>query len=304
MERIKQAIEKAKRLQTQQEAPDFSPLPPGEGQGEGTTSPPPPHSAISPAPHTAGTPTPTPIPPDQPLVEYQQTQVLKLDLAHLEKHRVVAFNKNNRESWVFDLLRTQVLRIMEEKGWRTLAITSPTPEAGKTVVAINLAMSIAHQPQKTAMLVDFDLRRPKVGAYLGVKLEKSLNEVLDGRADIAEALVNPGIPRLVVLPAQRPVANSAEVLSSGKVAALIQELRNRYESRIILFDLPPLLNTDDTIAVLPQIDCVLVVVGNGMSSKHDIEDSLRHLPEDKMVGVVLNKADVEKKAYYYEAAAG
>jgi hypothetical protein len=220
-------------------------------------------------------------------------------MEHLEKHRIVAFNKNHAMSMSFDLLRTQVLQKMKENGWRTMAITSPTPEAGKTVVAINLAMSIAQQTDRTALLVDFDLRRPKVGTYLGIAMEKSLNDLLDGTAELPDVLVNPDMPRLVVLPTRNPVKKSSEILSSKKITDLIKDLRERYESRIVIFDLPPMLFTDDAIALLPQIDCVLMVVANGMSTKREIEDSLHHLPAAKLIGTVLNKAEIEPEAYYY-----
>jgi len=232
-------------------------------------------------------------------VSYTQTRVIKLRAEHLEKNRIVAFNKSDPKSMIFDLLRTHILQKMEENGWRTLAITSPTPEAGKTVIAINLAMSIAQQTNKTAMLVDFDLRRPKIGAYLGIPMEKSLNDLLAGTAELADVLVNPDMPRLVLLPTRSPVKNSSEMLSSKKIADLIKDLRERYESRIIIFDLPPLLVTDDAIALLPQIDCVLMVVANGMSTKREIEDSLRLLPAENLIGTVLNKAEIEPRAYYY-----
>lgn len=232
-------------------------------------------------------------------ISYAKTRVVPIQAEHLERHRIVAYNKNSNMSWAFDLLRTQVLKAMEENGWRTLAITSPTPEAGKTVVAINLAMSIAHHTTKSSLLVDFDLRRPKIGNYLGLPMETSLNEVLAGEASLADALVNPGVPRLVVLPARKPVLHSTEVLSSPKVGQLITDLRERYDSRIVIFDLPPLLNTDDAIAVLPKIDCVLMVVANGMNTRKEIEDSLHHLPTANLIGTVLNKAEVEPRKYYY-----
>lgn len=232
-------------------------------------------------------------------INYVQTDVVELDHDHLERHRILAYNKNNPSSWMFDILRTQVLQKMDENGWRTLAITSPSPEAGKTVVSINLAMSIAHQTQRTAMLVDFDLRRPKVKNYLGLKREKSLNDVLAGEADISEAMVNPNIPHLVILPTNKPVQKSSEVLSSKRVENIITDLRERYQERIVVFDLPPVLAADDAIAVLPKIDCVLMVVGNGMSSQREIEDSLRHLPEANLLGVVLNKAEMPTRNYYY-----
>jgi capsular exopolysaccharide synthesis family protein len=232
-------------------------------------------------------------------INYDYTRVVKLQKKHLEKNRIVAFDKNDPKGMAFDLLRTHVLQKMEENGWRTMAITSATPEAGKTVVAINLAMSIAQQTNRTAMLVDFDLRRPKIGNYLGIHMEKSLNNLLDGTAELPDVLVNPDIPRLVVLPTKSPVKNSSETLSSKKTAELIMDLRERYKSRIVIFDLPPLLVSDDVITLLPQIDCVLLVVANGMSTQREIEDSLHLLPSAKLIGTILNKSDVEPQAYYY-----
>lgn len=231
-------------------------------------------------------------------LNYVQTKVVPLSADHLERNRIIAYNKNSNMSWAFDLLRTQVLKAMEENGWRTLAITSPTAEAGKSVLAINLAMSIAHYTTKTALLVDFDLRRPKIGSYLGLPMERSLNDLLGGDAELQEVLVNPALPRFVVLPTKAPISHSTELLSSPRVASLIDDLRERYESRIVIFDLPPLLSSDDTIAVLPKIDCVLLVVANGMSSRKEIEDCLHHLPASNLIGTVLNKAESESHGYY------
>ncbi|MEE1865980.1 MULTISPECIES: CpsD/CapB family tyrosine-protein kinase [Pseudomonas] len=230
--------------------------------------------------------------------DYVQTKVVPLRADHLERNRIVAFNKNSNMSSSFDLLRTQVLQAMEENGWRTLAITSPTPEAGKTVLAINLAMSIAHHTTKTALLVDFDLRRPRVGASLGLPMEKSLNELLAHEAWLEEVMVNPTLPRFVVLPTREPIAHSTEMLSSPKVSNLISELRDRYESRICIFDLPPLLSSDDAITILPKFDCVLLVVANGDNNKKEIEDCMYHLATANLIGAVLNKADTQVRSYY------
>lgn len=230
--------------------------------------------------------------------DYVQTKVVPLRAEHLERHRIVAYNKNSNMNWAFDLLRTQVLQTMEENGWRTLAITSPTPAAGKTVLAINLAMSIAHHTNKTALLVDFDLRRPRVGSTLGLPMDRALNDLLADKAGLEEVLVNPTLPRFVVLPTREPIPMSTEMLSSSKVGNLISDLRDRYESRICIFDLPPLLSSDDAITVLPKIDCVLLVVANGVNSKKDIEDCLYHLATANMIGAVLNKAEPETRDYY------
>lgn len=285
MERIKLALEKAKAQQAQQVP--TTPAATTQSAAEATTT----NARSSPLERTAST--------EAAEVQYVQTAVVELDPAHLERHRVVAFNKNHPANWAFDVLRTQVLQKMDQNGWRTLAITSPTLESGKTVVAINLATSIAHQTQRTAMLVDFDLRRPMVANYLGLPARMSLNDVFAGNTLMQDALVNPGLPRLVVLPTQRPEAKSSELLSSRRVGDIITDLRNRYQDRVVIFDLPPVLAADDVIAVLPRIDCVLMVVGSGMSTQKEIEEAMRHLGGANLLGVVLNKDESPVRKGYY-----
>lgn len=279
MERIKQAIAKVKAQQTDQSGRTIRPF-----------------SNIPDRPETQR----AILPQDDLLnVTYSQTRVVKLDEGHLKQNRIVAFDKKNPNSMSFDLLRTHVLQKMDDNGWRTLAITSPTPESGKTLVSINLSMSIAHQTTRSAMLVDLDLRRPKIGSCMGLPMEKSLNDLLEGACEISDAIINPDIPRLVVLPTKTPVRNSSETLSSKQVANLIKDLRERYESRIVIFDLPPVLVADDVMALIPHIDCVLVVVANGMSTQQEIEDCLRQVPQSKLIGTILNKAETETTPYYY-----
>lgn len=232
-------------------------------------------------------------------IQYRQTPVVQLDPTHLQNNRIVAHQKLHPVSWAFDLLRTQVLQKMDENGWRTLAVTSPTMESGKTLVAINLAIGIAQQTNRTSLLVDFDLRRPRVASSLGLQRDVSLNQVLAGSARVEEAMVNPGIPRFVVLPTQRPMPSSAEVLGSSKVAALMSELREHYSDRIVVVDLPPVLAADDVLAVLPRVDCVLMVVGNGSSTRSEIEESMNRLSKFHLVGVVLNKDDAPVNNAYY-----
>lgn len=282
MERIKQALEKARQ------------------QSAGAA----PHPAHPPAPAPAPTAPAAAAQQADALasgaieVNYTQTEIVRLDRATLERNRIVAFEKTNPDNWVYDVLRTQVLQKMDEKGWRTLAITSPTVGSGKTVTAINLAISIAHHTQSTAMLVDFDLRRPRVGTYLGVRKTPSLSEVLTGKAQLADAMVNPDLPRLVVLPTSRPVPHAAEVLSSVVVRSMVADLRERYADRIVIFDMPPVMAGDDVMALLPSVDAVLLVVGNGDSTRKEIEESMRHLPPEQLLGVVLNKAEAEVRRGY------
>jgi protein-tyrosine kinase len=285
MERIKEAIEKAK---TQRVVADEirKPVPSLEVVRQVTEAP------VTPVrPESAGVPDGD--------IRYHQTPVVTLDADHLESQRIVAHQKSHPASWAFDLLRTQILQKMDEHGWRTLAVTSPTMESGKTVVAINLAIGIAQQTNRTALLVDLDLRRPRVAGALGLKAEVSLNQVLEGSRRVEEAMVNPGLARMVVLPTRHPMPRSAELLGSGKVGSLMTELRDRYVDRVIVVDLPPVLAADDVLAVLPRVDCVLMVVGNGTSTRKEIEESMNRLSKSNLLGVVLNKDDAPTRNAYY-----
>jgi len=233
----------------------------------------------------------------QPL---QPLRSARLDPAHLERHRVIATEPSHPARWSFDILRTQVLQHMTENGWKTLAITSPTVNSGKTVVAINLAMSIAHHPQHSSVLVDFDLRRPRVAEYLGLGQGTSLEDVLGGRSALEAAAVDVGLPKFCVIPTEKPVASASEVLSSDRALQVLAQLRSGALGSITIFDLPPVTAVDDVIAVLPRIDCVLVVIGNGMSTKHEIDEAQRHLARYNVLGTVLNKAAplVRNDGYY------
>jgi hypothetical protein len=240
---------------------------------------------------------PRPLADDLEQIEYRQTRVVRLDPEQLERHRIVSFDPTDSRCAVFDLLRTQVARSMREHGWRSLAVVSPTERCGKTFVAINLAASLAQQASQTVLLADFDLRRPKIAEYLGLKCQHSLVELAERRAELSSALVNPGIPRLVILPNSAPVSRAAEFLTSTKARSLVSDLKAHYESRVVLFDLPPLLPNDDAISFLSQVDCVLLVVTQGLSTESDVKESLRLLKPFHLLGTVLNKSDSTTKKY-------
>jgi protein-tyrosine kinase len=231
--------------------------------------------------------------PMHPVDPGMAVDLLPLDEAHLERNRIVTLQQDNPLRGSFDLLRTQVLQKMQEHGWRTVAVTSPSMQSGKTVVAINLALSIAHHPSKSALLVDFDLRRPQVASYLGLPPAHSLNDVFEGRVDVHSAIVHAGIPGFLVLPTRSRVAGAAEELASDRVSRMIRGLRDEHPDRVIVFDLPPVTAVDDVIAVLPRVDCVLLVVGNGDSTKREMEETKRHLARFPLLGVVVNKVPDE-----------
>lgn len=231
-------------------------------------------------------------------ITYSDTRVVNLDTRHLEAHRIITFDSEDPDSVAFDILRTQVLSKMEKNNWKTLAITSPTPDCGKTVVSLNLALSIAKQTEKTALVADFDLRKPRVAAYLGLPKGKTLFDYLENDVELKDILVNPGIPRFVVLPNVTPIRNAAETLTSRRIKSLVMDLKERYDSRIVIIDLPPLMASDDAIAFLPQVDCVLLVVASGETTPAEVKESRRQLQSANLLGVVLNKSSETHLTYY------
>lgn len=231
-------------------------------------------------------------------ISYSQTAVIPLDRRHLNANKVFAFDESDPRSGRFDMLRTQVLQVMDKEGLRTLGITSPTSGCGKTVISINLAAAIARQFNRTALIVDFDLKKPTVAQYLGLPHRPGLTEYLDGSVELHEALISPGIDRLVVLPSFGRLRDSAERMTSVPVQSFVSEVRDRYSDRVVIFDLPPILEADDVIAFLPLLDCAIVVAAAGVTSIQDLEETMPALEETTGLGVVFNMSDEKDSSYY------
>ena len=132
---------------------------------------------------------------------------ITLDLSRLERNRIVAHNVADTRTKAFDVLRTQVLQAMDQKQWTFLAVTSPTEGCGKTVTAVNLALSIARQRERSALLMDLDLQRPAVANYLGIKCEQGVHAILDGRTTLADATIRARANNceISVIPAEAPI---------------------------------------------------------------------------------------------------
>jgi protein-tyrosine kinase len=232
------------------------------------------------------------------LIEYTRTQVYVPHPATLEANRIINPAAVDPAAVAFRMLRTQVLQRMDEKGWRSLAMLSPNANDGKTTTAINLAISLAHDQRHTVLLVDCDLRQPTIGSTLGIANQLGLNDVLEGRAQIEECLYHPeGFDRLVILPTRASPANTSEALSGPRGREVVSELRNRYPERIVLFDLPPILGTDDALAFLPLVDCGLMVIAEGATRRADLMRSMELVSKTAIVGTVLNRCAIVHSAY-------
>jgi protein-tyrosine kinase len=230
----------------------------------------------------------------------ERIQEVELDSAHLQSHRIVAYDGKDLRSRSFDMLRTEVLGSMDLKGWKTLAVTSPTPNCGKTLTSINLALSMARQPERQVLLADLDLRKAAVAGSLGLKCREGVVGVIEGRIKVDGAIIHTriGSSRLEVLPTA-PTSDSSDLVDSSAMRMLMQDIKGDGQSRIIILDLPPLLTGADVISILPHVDCVLLVAAIGTSTVSEIAECNKHLQSTDVVRFVLNKVTDSGTRYDY-----
>lgn len=260
MERIKQALEKAR----------------SEREKGGSGSTPVPASASARAPK---------------LIAYTHTRTFEVAEDLLREKRIISGVEQNSFTDAYKILRTQVLQRLKENGWNSVAITSPGFNEGKTLTAINLAISLAMEVDYTVLLVDADLRHPGMQNYFGLDTEKGLSEYLTDNEPLDGLLIHPApIPRFVVLPGGKSLINSSEMLNSPKMVHLVEELKTRYPSRIIIFDLPPLLSAADALAFTPYVDSALLVIEEGKTQREDAKRAAGLLQGPHFMGTVLNKS--------------
>ena len=230
-------------------------------------------------------------------LEYTYTRKIIRNEDVLQERRVVA-HRDDEIGNVFRVLRSQIMGKLKKNNISTIAVVGSVPEVGKTMIATNLALAISQSVHHTVLLMDFDLRRPRVGWCFGIEAGAGVAQHLLGETSFEDILVNPGFDRLVVAPGL-PMRNPTELLNSTVTGNLFAEVKKRYESRVVVVDLPPLLGVADALAVLPHIDAVLMVVEDGETSDEEIQEMKRLLGGVPILGAVVNKTASSTHARYY-----
>lgn len=233
--------------------------------------------------------------------ETENFREVACDFAHFGDHRIIS-NEQDPVLNSYRILRTRVLQKMEENNWKTLAVVSPGAGSGKTVTAINLAIAVGSKAGSRATLVDLDFYRPRVSQYLGLKEPPSVLDFFEGSTPLHDVTVKPDLADVLVIANERVSRRGAEILTSPKADELIARAVNEYGSRIVIFDMSPILGCDDSIAFLPKVDCVLLVVASGETRVPELKEAQRLLAQTNVVGTVLNKApnsSLVGSHYYY-----
>ena len=221
------------------------------------------------------------------------------DAEQMRRERIVSFARDDPAYMTFDMMRTKILRMMADKGWTSFAITSPTADCGKTMVALNLAFSLAQKTDGRTVLVDLDLRRPSVARTLGLREAHSMESFLQGASGASENFVRCG-DNLAIGAGAKFVRNSAELLQHPSCGAALERMRAELRPDVVIYDLPPMLTCDDVMAFLPNVDCVLLIAGAEISTIDEIDRCEHDLAEQTdILGVILNKCRYAGEEYGY-----
>lgn len=218
-----------------------------------------------------------------------------LDAERCAANRVLAPGRvddagNRGAAGAYDMLRTRVLHRARTHGWNTIGLTSAGQNDGKTLTAVNLALSLARERNSEVVLLDLDMRNPSVCKALGIESRRDLIDYFKGEADPRDVFMSVGVENLFVAGNVHNSQEAAELLASSKLPELLSFVRRSTKNPIILVDLPPVLLTDDALIVAPHLDAMLLVVSEGATPRSSLSRARDLLSDFKLAGYVLNKS--------------
>lgn len=300
MDKIQDAIAKARAARTDREA---APVPPPPQVPQG--APAPQEAAVARKINDAGEPAPAPqrsTPPAEVKAAWEALKLFSPTPSRLRRNRILTLD-GGREAMDFDVLRTRILQQAKANGWRKVAITSPGPGCGKSTLVLNLAFSLARQRDQRTFVAEMDMRKPSLARTLGIKERLSMADVLSGESAFEDNALRLD-SNLMISTNAGPVPRAAELLQSASSARALDDIMARYDPTIALFDMPPLLAGDDTMAFLHQVDCVILLAAAEQSTIQQIDKCEQDIAsQTNVMGVVVNKCrymDRDKSYGYYE----
>lgn len=218
---------------------------------------------------------------------------------HLRRKRVF-LDAQSPEATHFDLLRTKILQKCRDNNWRRVLVTSPTKSCGKTTICSNIAASFARQTARSLILMDFDMRRPELAKIFGLRGAQSVHDVLEERVMFQHQALR--LSDTVAISANHaPAANPAKLILEDTSHEVIDAIERDYAPDIFMFDTPPLLVADDTLALLKFVDCALIVAAAEQTTTDQLDQCEKEIADHtNVMGVVLNRCHYSKPSYGYE----
>jgi protein-tyrosine kinase len=284
----------------------------------------PPDAAASPAPEAATAPVPQPnpvyhfqiksaqAPPGNPAfprangaasAQTLEKSPMPKGVARANGHDIdpdliSILNPISLETDLFKALRAKILFPVSGKPPKSLLVTSAVPGEGKTFIASNLAVNVAQNIAEYVLLVDCDLRRPRMHKMFGFNQTKGLSDHLSDGIGLSDLLLKTVVDKLTLLPAGTPPLNPSEILSSAKMANLIDEVQTRYDDRYLIIDSPPPMLAPETSAIAKRVDGIIIVIKYGDTPLRLIEQMMESLDKEKIIGAVINRFAAHTSGYY------
>ncbi len=212
----------------------------------------------------------------------------EMDVKIFDQQLVSLFEPGSLAAEQFRKLRTYLLRLRISDTPKTIMVTSARDNEGKTFVATNLAIGIAHDLQSHAVLVDCDLRNPSLLQWFGLQNDKGLSDYLTGNGEISGLLKKTKVEKLSIIGGGSILDNPTELIGSEKMEALVLELKSRYPDRYVIFDSTPLLATTEPQVLEKVVDGIIVVVRAGLTPRETVKQAIAPLEKEKIFGFVLN----------------
>ena len=223
---------------------------------------------------------------------------VSFDEKRLSKNLVSLVNPQSYEAEQFKMLRNNILFPVAGLAPRSILVTGALPGDGKSFVSSNLAVSIAMNINKHVLLIDCDLRKPDLHSIFGYGAGPGLSDYLAERRSLGALLMKTGVEKLTLLPGGPIPANPSELASSERMSAMLEEVKERYQDRLIVIDSPPPGLAAETSFLARQVDGILLVVKYGKTPKEDVEDLMETVGSDKILGVVINYLDMPLSRRY------
>lgn len=215
----------------------------------------------------------------------------------INKRRIAVLQPDSFVAEQFRMLRGRIDSLAAQQPIRSLAVTSANAHEGKSTASINLAVVTAMSLGSKVLLVDCDLRRPKIHSSLGIEPEAGLAEVLLDRASVEDCVTKVETLNLDVLAVRHTPSNPSELLASPQMRALMETVTSRYDR--VIFDTPATLGLPDSKIVSELCDGLVMVVRADVTPREDVQAALEVLDRRRVLGLVLNGVDTSRERYGY-----
>jgi len=219
-----------------------------------------------------------------------QTDEFRWSSGEARRRLVHGFDSRNASSRSFNLIRSKLVALQRDRGWRMLGVVSATPSVGKSFVSANVAAAMSRDPRFQTYLIDLDLRRGTIKEIFGIETEEGVVSYLEQpepRSVLAGFM--PQGQELIVIPSVPGPVHSAELLASERATTLFAAMRNSDERNYFICDLPPVFANDDAAIIMEALDGYIIVAQDGKTTQRELAAIVEMLGHDRLAGVVLNK---------------